>query len=390
MLRLLSMLMLALLLVEARPAIARPSWTGFYQAAPREIASPPGTLLKFETLRTPPFFRGKAWRILYATRDYLGRPILSSGIVVLPDYAAASPPSRSIVAWAHPTTGIARHCAPTLAKSPLSSILGLNELVSSGHVIAATDYPGLGTVGPVGYLVGRGQAYAVIDSVRAARQIPGVGGGARYALWGYSQGAQAALFATSLSASYAPELRLVGTAAVAPPTDLAALFRDDLGTLAGRVLTSFALGSWAVKYRVPISTVASPETVKIISGINTNCINDLAGMLDVNRAQQPLAGNFLRVDPLVTPPWNGFIAGNSIASLPRGSSAIVLQGSVDAIVSPRVTRRFVQNACRNGARVQYVELQSKGHGSSAKAAVGQAIGWINARFQLKPAPSSCR
>jgi hypothetical protein len=381
---------LAAALAFAGVAMARPSWTGFYQATPQQISLPPGTLLKFETLRTPAFFRGKAWRILYATRDYLGRPIASSGLVVLPDYAPRNPAERTIVAWAHPTTGIARHCAPTLAKSPLASVLGLNELVSSGHIIAATDYPGLGTIGPIGYLVGRGQANAVLDSVRAARQIPGVGGGSRYALWGYSQGGQAALFAATLAAKYAPELQLAGTAAVAPPTDLPALFRAGYTTLSGRILTSYALGSWSVKYRVPISTIASPENAKAIFDINTNCITDLAGMLDINKAQKPLAKDFLRSDPLVSPPWNGFIAGNSVASLPRGVSAIILQGAADAIVIPPVTRNFVKSACRDGARVQYVELAAKGHGGAAKASVPMVIGWINARFLGKSVASSCR
>ncbi len=69
---------------------------------------------------------------------------------------------------------------------------------------------------------------------------------------------------------------------------------------------------------------------------------------------------------------------------------MIIQGSFDNLVSPRVTSAFVQASCRNGARVQYVVLPGKGHGSSAKASVKQAIGWINARFNGSAAPSSCR
>ena len=165
--------------------------------------------------RFPPFYRAKAWRILYATRDYAGRPVVSSGMVVLSSYASSDPAARDIVAYAHPTTGIARRCAPTLRQRPVEAILGLNELVSRGYVVAATDYPGLGTPGPVGYLVGLGQGRAVIDSARAARQIPAVGGGTRIALWGFSQGAHAVLFAAAIASTYSPELSLVGVAAVA-------------------------------------------------------------------------------------------------------------------------------------------------------------------------------
>ena len=50
---------------------------------PSEIALPPGTLIRYKPLGLPPFFRAKAWRIVYATRDYAGRPIAASGMVLL-------------------------------------------------------------------------------------------------------------------------------------------------------------------------------------------------------------------------------------------------------------------------------------------------------------------
>ena len=182
-----------------------------------------GTLLSHERIGLPRNYRATAWRIRYVTRDYRMRPILSTGIVVLPGTAPSNPAARKFIAWAHPTTGIAWKCAPSLRATPTKAIGGLNDIVASGLVVAATDYPGLGTPGPVGYLIGKGQAYAVIDSVRAARQIPEVGGGNAFGLWGYSQGGHAVLFATQLAASYAPELSLKGVAAIAPPTDLATL-----------------------------------------------------------------------------------------------------------------------------------------------------------------------
>lgn len=199
-----------------QPAQARPLSPGQANAPLQAGKMKPGTLIRYDRIALPGNYRAKAWRIAYSTRDVFLRPTLSTGIVVLPDKAPKIPMERRLVAWAHPTTGIARKCAPSLRSSPLKAISGLNDLVAAGLVVAATDYPGLGTEGPIGYLVGPGQAYATIDSVRAARQIPGVGGGPDYALFGYSQGGHAALFASQLSARYAPELNLKGVAAVAP------------------------------------------------------------------------------------------------------------------------------------------------------------------------------
>jgi hypothetical protein len=339
----------------------------------------------------PAFYRAKGWRILYATRDYLGRPILSSGLVVLPDAAARKPASaRSIVAWAHPTTGVARGCAPSLAGAPTATILGINELVASGHIVAATDYPGLGTAGPIGYLVGKGQAYATLDSVRAAKQIPEVGGGNRVVIWGYSQGGHAALFASAFAGRYAPEFRLLGVAAVAPPTGLGALLIADINSLDGRVLTSFTLGSWAVKYGLPLPALASPGVIAAINKVNRKCVTNVSDMLDIFSAQRPLEERFLDRNPLQVPGWSDAIASNTIKGIGSGVPAVVLQGDADEIVRPQVTGSFVRASCLKGARIKFVILRNKGHGSSAKAAVPDAMNWINARFRGDPAPSSCR
>src|SRR3546814_2887094 len=66
----------------------------------------------------------------------------------------------------------------------------------------------------------------LLDAVRAARAIPGAAAGSSFAVWGESQGGHAALWTAIAARSYAPELTLVGTAAAAPPTDLAANLRE--------------------------------------------------------------------------------------------------------------------------------------------------------------------
>jgi alpha-beta hydrolase superfamily lysophospholipase len=80
------------------------------------------------------------------------------------------------------------HCAPSLAISVFQSMMGLRPMIERGVAVVATDYPGLGTSGPHPYLVGVSEGRAVIDSVRIARLMPGVGGGNRFAVWGHSQG----------------------------------------------------------------------------------------------------------------------------------------------------------------------------------------------------------
>jgi pimeloyl-ACP methyl ester carboxylesterase len=380
-------LLTALGLAANLPAEAKPK--------PKELAIPasaqkPGTLLSYDRIELPRNYRAKAWRILYVTRDYRMQPILSTGLVVLPDKAARIPMDRTFVAWAHPTTGIARQCAPSLNGSPIKTIGGINDLVASGVVVAATDYPGLGTKGPVGYLVGRGQAHATIDSVRAAKQIPGVGGGKDFALWGYSQGGHAALFAASIAQDYAPELSLKAVAAIAPPTDLGTLLRANMDSIAGRILTSFTLSSWSVKYQAPLAPLVDGHAAALVQEVGRSCVDDLGGKLDALAAQKGLKENFLKDDPAEVAPWEDLMEKNSIFSLNARVPALIIQGISDDIVRPQVTTQFVRASCRAGARIEYVTLAGKGHGGAMQAGHKRATDWLAARLAGQPARSNCR
>ena len=205
---------------------AEPAEAGFYDVANDELAGQPGTLIRQERMGGAPQ-GASAYRVLYRSTGLKGEPIAVSGVVVVPD---GPPPAqgRPIVAWAHPTTGIVPHCAPSLAFFVFQQMQGLRDMVARGYIVTATDYPGLGTAGPHPYLVGQSEGRAVLDSVRAARNLAAMSASNRFAVWGHSQGGQAALYAGQLAKDYAPELNLVGVAAAAPATDLGALMRDDL------------------------------------------------------------------------------------------------------------------------------------------------------------------
>jgi alpha-beta hydrolase superfamily lysophospholipase len=373
----------------ATEAAARPKSAGQAVIMAPQGMQKPGTLLKYDRMELPGNYRAKAWRILYVTRDYKMRQIVSTGMV-LPDKAPKVPMERRFVAWAHPTTGVARKCAPSLRDSPIRAISGLNDMVANGLVVAATDYPGLGTDGPVGYLVGKGQAYAAIDSVRAAKQIPGVGGGRDFALFGYSQGGHAALFGGEVAQSYAPDLTLKGVAAVAPPTDLGILLRANLNTIAGRILASFTLSSWNLKYGAPLGALVDSQAAAVVREVGRSCVDDLGSQLDALAAQKQLTKDFLKADPVKTRPWSDLMVQNSLFSMRARYPALIIQGAADDLVRPEVTTQFVRTSCRAGATIEYVTLKGKGHGGAIDAGSKQAVNWLAARLRGVPAKSNCR
>lgn len=377
---------LAGLLAAVSPSHAQ---TPFYLATASEIsAGSPGSIIRQEPMFGAPV-GANAYRVLYRSTAPDGSPIAVSGMILVP--AGAAPASgRPIVAWAHPTTGIVPRCAPSLAFFGFQQIQGARELLEQGYVIAATDYPGLGTPGPHPYLVGVSEARAVIDSVRAAQALPGVGQAGQYAVWGHSQGGQAALFTGLLSKTYAPELRLVGVAAAAPATDLATLMKDDLNTTGGNNLTAMTLWSWARVFGAPIDRVVAPAAMPVIDELAQECIESVFDILERARTGKPLNQTFLSVsNPAAIEPWHSLLARNTPGLLQPSVPVFIAQGTTDALVRPHVTRSYVQRLCRAGSKVQFMLMPNVNHGFAGRDSAAAAVQWMSERFAGQPPRNDC-
>jgi acetyl esterase/lipase len=362
--------------------------TPFYQASEAEIAGPPGTVIRQEPM-VGAAASASAYRVLYRSTRPDGAPIAVSGVIIIP---AGEAPAGGwpIVAWAHPTTGIVPRCAPSLAIFIFQQIAGSRELLEQGYAIAATDYPGLGTSGPHPYLVGVSEARAVIDSVRAARSFPGMQNSNRYAVWGHSQGGQAALFTGMISKTYAPELRLIGVAAAAPATDLATLMTDDINTAGGRNLTAMTVWSWAQVFGAPIDSVVAPAAMPAVDRLATECIESAFDILVREETSKPLAHDFLNVaNPATLEPWHSLLVRNTAGVLPPAIPVFLAQGSSDGLVRPQVTQDYMQKLCRAGSRVRMLVMPNVSHGFAGRDSAAAAVGWIADRFAGRPAPSDC-
>ena len=176
----------------------------FYALPAGWQSTAPGAVLRAESVAGVPS-GGRGWRILYRTQKADGSPAVSSGLVFAPGPQAPSAPpgGRDVIAWAHPTVGLGVDCAPSRTPDVEADIPGLANFLAAGWVVTATDYAGLGTPGPSQYLVGAAEAHDVLNSVRAARRMPGVDAGTRVGLWGHSQGGNSVLWAADLAPRYA-------------------------------------------------------------------------------------------------------------------------------------------------------------------------------------------
>lgn len=372
-----------------------PKLDGFYIAPTKRpvnraeavVERRPGKLIRSEpfTTKVP---GTQAWRILYVSTGLDGAPIEVSGLVIAP---TLPPPAtgRNVVAWAHPTTGVAENCAPSLLREALDTIPHLPALMALDDVVVATDYPGLGTPGPHPYLVGESEGRAVLDAVRAARQIPKIGAGPRFAAWGHSQGGHAVLFAGQLAREYAPELTLVGVAAIAPATDLAQLLKDDLDERAGKVIVSYCLWSWSRVYGAPLDPYVDPQVQRAIDGIAGDCVESEGEGYRVLLATLPIPADYVAAAMYTSPKWSRLLEQNRPGRAPAGAPLYIAQGLDDPIVRPAVTADFVAGLCRAGAAVRYEPFPGVAHLKSGRISATSAIQWMQSRFEGARAPNTC-
>lgn len=333
--------------------------------------------------------RSSGWRVLYESRDSNGRSIEVAGLVFVPN---GPPPEGGwpVVAWAHGSWGLEDKC--TLATKPglWTQSPFFKTLLAKGYAIAATDYAGFSTGGLNPYLVGDASGYAVIDNVRAARQVRGANTGRSFALWGESQGAHAALWAGQLVQDYAPGLTLVGIAAAAPPTDLAANLGGKTDPTVRAFLTAYTGASWEQYYGADLRTITGPVGADLIRRISKNCI-DLKGFkLSTQVGILRLRGILKNVDLAKTAPWNDLLARNSVSRAPTSAPLLIAQGGKDLVVAPDVTKAYARNLCRQGQRLRFVWKPTMEHPASAADTAKETIEWIADRFAGRPLNDDCR
>jgi len=367
--------------------ITRPPEPDAFADPPSALPQTPGSLI-----RTEPFTRGvpagaRGWRLLYSSTGLDGAPVAVTATVVVPAEPREEP--LPVIAYAHGTYGVATGCAPSLAERPFAEITNLDDVVRRGWALVATDYPGLGTPGQHPYLVGDSAARAVVDSVRAARAAElGVELQPRMVVWGISQGGHAALFTGRLAPELAPELELVGVAALEPPTAMAELLQAGQSRLAGTVLTAEAVYAWSRIYpELSFEEAIRDRSEAAARALARRCLPGPSAYVALTQAAA-LRGRLLAIDLARDSRWRRRLDENT----PAGGIAaplLIAQGGKDTIVLPAITRAFVAARCADGDPVTYREYGEATHLNLMAFADDDVASWTADRFAGTPATSNC-
>jgi uncharacterized membrane protein HdeD (DUF308 family) len=383
---------LALAAVSLRLDAAAPVPDAFY-AAPGPVPAQPGALLRREPFAraVPPGAR--SWRILYATTRQDATPVVASALVVAPAAAPAGGP-RPVLAWAHGTTGFAPGCAPSLARDPFGSgaLYVLDRVLAEGWVLVATDYPGLGTAGPHPYLIGPGQAHAVLDAVRAARQLPDVALTSQTVVWGHSQGGHAALWTGGLAPTYAPDVAPLGVAALAPASDLVGLAAHLPDVAGGSVFAAYIVAAYTATYPdVAFGAYIRPSARVLVREMAARCLSEPGVFVSV------LSALALTRDPEIfaTAPTAGAFGRRLRENTPAAAipaPLLLAQGLSDPLVLPAVQERYVADRCAAGQAVDYRTYAGRDHVGLVRAdspLIPDLLAWTRDRLSGAPPASTC-
>ncbi|MGW5113257.1 alpha/beta hydrolase family protein [Nocardia sp. NPDC004123] len=368
----------------------------FYFPAADRVPGIPGSVIQLRPLTGDPALAGaRNYLVLYRSVDMQGNPVAVSGTLAVPD---GTPPAGGwpLISWAHGTTGVADACAPSQDTSPgfpahdyTSLVRRLQERwVAAGYAVAQTDYQGLGTPSPHGYLIGTAEQRAVTDMARAAREVdPDIG--VRWVAVGHSQGGQAAIFTAAQAQQWAPELQLLGSVALAPASHQGiGLQASQLATTAGVAGALSPLTGSAVSFLPLIirgaQTVTpldparflTPRAQSMLAQADTGCIGQL-------RQQDSWGG--LTADDVFN--RDGDISAlirvlneNYPSALTFTQPLLVLQGRADTTVPALATDAMVVQQRAGGQPVQYHSYPGADHRGVLDASFNDALAWVDTRF----------
>ncbi|MFC7936825.1 lipase family protein [Streptomyces sp. NPDC057387] len=391
-----------------------------FYTPPSELPGADGTLIRTEplplALSLPGIdgpLPGRATRLMYKSTDANGEAVAVTGAYVEPAAKWRGGGPRPLVAVAPGTMGQGDQCAASMAlEHPLRfngqtvsvgyEDLSVYRLLLRGVAVVVTDYVGLGTTDRLHTYVNRVDgAHAVLDAVRAARSLDqaSVTSESRVGLFGYSQGGGATAAAAELQPSYAPDVRLAGTYAGAPPADLTEVTEAiDGGDLAG------ALG-WSLNGFLQTEPALRPLADRYVNEAGEEALRDLSTMCVGDalfgyggrsstawtKTGQSL-GDIIRAEPAL----QTFLAEQRIGSLKPGSPVRVATGTGDDLVPHAQARRLAVEWCDKGAKVTYVPVVLPGVGSGLLnhfapllADQGNAVSWLTDRLSGEPAGSNC-
>ncbi len=398
-----AVLALSILVVMMLPSAAAatpvegPSGSAFYTPPSLTPAGSPGELVWYRPATvnlnvTLPAV--KAWTVLYQSTDQHGNPDWVTGTVIVPTAKWSGKGERPVVTYAEGTQGLAHQCAPSLQMAEGTEYDGgaVIESLKKGYAVTVTDYQGYTNGSVPTYTAGKAEGQAVLDAVRAGRQIPGSGisSSAPVIVWGYSQGGQAASWAAELQSSYAPDVKMVGLAAGGVPANLQAVGEFDNASVG----TGFGLDgliglSAAYPEEFSLASLSNTAGLEAAGRLLSECaIQSLAEFRDVNDDEYTTGHKTFAQLESEHPAIEKVIDEQQLGTKAVPVPVYHYHGLEDEFVPVAQDVALHQAWCSLGVTDDF-QLYPGDHLLTDPTAIPTVIKWITERLEGKKAPSTC-
>ncbi len=395
-------LTLPLLLSLASPMsfaapVVGPEGTAFYDLPAPVPAGDHGDLIRYRPTAaqlgadTPAH---NAFTVMYLSKDASDKATVATGMVLTPKNTTP----RGVILFAMGTHGLGSDCAPSkqLVAGKDYEAANVAAALKAGYAVLTSDYVGYTNGQTPRYMAGASQGRNLLDIFKAATQIPGVGfdAAAKTAIWGYSQGGQAAAFAAELQASYAPGIKVVGVAHGGTPSDFFAISRYT-NKRNGMAFFLMALSGLSTEYptRVPVQLALSNAGKTMLNELRTECVfkalfkyqnKDVSEYTLPGFTLETLIGGGEEGLPGVPLVLHEQAVGNRKLDFPMYQ----FHGQADEFIPLEQAFKVKQAYCAKGSTVAF-DLYPSEHIATLFQAGPAVLSWINDRIDGKPAPNTC-
>lgn len=355
-------------------------------------AEAPGSLVKSQVItdidESISSIGATAVHVLYrSTSGRDGSTTVVSGMVFVP---AGTPPRGGwpVLAQAHATAGINNECGPSLSRDLMGTAPMMAAFLKAGFAVAAADYEGLGAPGIHLYLDAKTEAWNVIDSVRALRQLRPDSISDRWLVFGGSQGGAAAWATAEQAWTYAPELNLLGAVALVPPTDFSAYAQMAWeGSFNAHQAAAYIamLASHSRAYpQIDLDLYRRGSVTT-----NWEALAYCTGPRQHERGEALAKVVMDEIKPASPEAARKFAERLAKLALPQQQAKaplLVIYAGKDEFIDPRWIRGSIERACAMGTKIQEVYQPANTHGGADWSMLPE---WLQQRLQGKPFQDTC-
>lgn len=350
--------------------------TKFYDTPHPLPPGKPGDLIRsteFDEYDLPP--EVNALRILYHSQPGAGEDVGVSGVILFPD---AKPPAGGwpIIAWAHSWTGVARSCAPSLARN-LQHGPFLAMYAHLGYAVVATDYAGLGTPTRSAFAEISSNASDIIYSVAAARRaLPQLG--SRWVALGTGEGGMAVIGVAEMESRF-HDPNYLGSVAISNLDDLQNPYASE-SVLSYKMPLFLAYGVETAFPQFNVSDMLTAKGMSLYHQISQSC-NESDDEPETSATTLVKAG------------WkaNSFIQKyferNRLGQQRAGAPLLVIASEDDPKID--ATAKIVTRLCKAGDKVEFQKISESDFGRVIGDSARDQMAWIQSRFANAAPRDNC-